>query len=90
MKLQTWKPGTKLFIRTVTLYFVGELVAFTKRSIVLQKCSWVAETGRFNAAMRSGDFNEVEPFPMERQVRINRGAIIDASEFPHKLPTTEK
>ena len=66
------------FIRTVTMAHAGKLVAVTDKELVLETVVWVADSGRFMSALRSGNFSEVEPFPEGEQVIVGRGAIIDA------------
>lgn len=86
----------KVFIRTVTHYFVGELVEdseaprFGPGFLYLRHCSWVADTGRFHAALASGTLPEVEPYPAEDVVSVNLGAIVDIAPWNHKLPTKVK
>lgn len=81
-----YKLGTNVFVRTVTCYVVGRLVAVFDQELVLESASWVADTGRFSAAMATGKLSEVEPWPAG-QVIIGRGAIVDVAEWRHDLPT---
>jgi hypothetical protein len=37
--------GRLYFIRTVTFYYIGRLIAVTPLELVLDQCSWVADTG---------------------------------------------
>lgn len=67
----------------------GKLVAVYENELVLENAAWVAETGRFADAVKNSSFNEVEPFPQNREVIIGRGAIIDAVEID-KLPVDQK
>ena len=71
-----WEIGKPYLIRTVTMIDAGTLVAVTEHEIVLRDASWIADTGRFSAALVSCDFNEVEPFPAGLTI-VNRGAVID-------------
>lgn len=84
------KAGDKVFVQTVTHYFTGEVVMRTKSDIVLRKAAWIADTGRFAQAMANGALNEVEPFPDETIVRVNRGSIIQIATWPHPLPRAQK
>ena len=84
-----WEIGKAYFIRTVTMAQVGRLVDVTDHEILLSCASWVADTGRFHTALKTGEFSEVEPFP-HGVVAVGRGSIIDACEFRHTLPTTQK
>ena len=82
------KIGQRYFVRTVTHYYTGELTAVTDADIVLEHAAWIADTGRFSAALETGELSEVEPFPNE--VIVSRSAIVDVSEWNHDLPNTVK
>lgn len=79
--------GKAYLIRTVTLYQVGRVVAVSGQFVKLEEASWIADTGRFATALKSGEFSEVEPVG---ESYINLGSIIDAFPFEHKLPTVQK
>ena len=89
MDYHPWKKGTNYLIRTVTMIDIGQLVEVTDQELVLEKASWIADTGRFNEALKNGTLNEVEPFP-DGLVIVGRGSIIDACEWNHALPRTVK
>ena len=80
--------GKNVFVRTVTLYYTGKLSAVGEHFITLDDASWVADTGRFTAALAGGKLNEVEPYPGE--CLINIGAVVDISPWHHDLPRTQK
>lgn len=80
--------GEKYFIRTVTHYYTGRLVAVYPTELVLSDVAWIADTGRFNAALEKGTLSEVEPMPGE--VILGRGAIVDVSKWSHDLPREVK
>ena len=80
--------GEKYAIRTVTMIYVGELIAVYKDELVLKTCAWVADTGRFHDFLKSGTVNEVEPMP--GNVIIGRGGIIDCAVWSHKMLTEQK
>ena len=80
--------GKCYFIRTVTMYYVGRLTAVTDSDIVLADASWIPDTGRFSDFMKSGTPNEAEPFFGD--AIVFRGGMIDAREWPHKLPSERK
>ena len=84
-----WDTGKPYFIRTATYHLTGRLVKVTPIELVLEDAAWIADSGRFADAVKSGDFSEVEPFPGEMQVIVNRTAIIDAVKIP-KFPTSQK
>ena len=84
---QFWQPGKSYLIRTVTMIDTGILVSVDEHEVILKDAAWIADTGRFSAALVSCDFVEVEPFP-DGLVAIGRGAIIEAvqvSTAPRKL-----
>lgn len=83
-----WIIGKKYIIRTVTMIQLGKLITVTDKELVLDQACWVADTGRFNEALRNGDLNEIEMF--QNSVIVNRGAIIDATEWNHELPKQSK
>jgi len=81
--------GTKVFIRTVTMTYTGAIADVTKSEVVLDQCAWIADSGRFADALRTGTLNEIEPFP-DGPVIIGRGGIIDVSRWNHALPRLQK
>ena len=83
-----WQLKKNYFIRTVTMHLVGNLVAVTDKELLLENASWIADSGRFHDALKSGQFSEIEPFIED--VIINRSAIIDATVFNHNLPDQQK
>jgi len=76
------------FIRTVTFYYVGRLVKEYQGELVLADCAWIAYTGRFSAALESGNFDEVEA--IKDEVIIPKSGIIDAIKWMHHLPLKTK
>lgn len=80
--------ANKVFIRGVTNYYTGKIVALTTNEIVLSDAAWVADTGRFSSALESGIFAELEPYP--GLVSVNRGSICDVTDWPHALPRVAK
>ena len=84
MKPSAFELGKKYFIRTATYHVVGQLNEIYQKELVLTSASWIADSGRFNAALVSGIFEEIEPFVND--VIVSRGGIIDATEWTHELP----
>ena len=78
------RVGQKVFIRSITHYYTGVVAALSKDEIVLIDAAWVADTGRFSAALESGTLEEVEPF--HAPVSVGRGAVVDVTYWPHPLP----
>lgn len=88
-EILAWEIGKQYFIRTVTHYNVGRLVAVTDTDLILDNAAWVADTGRFADALKSGDFKEIEPFPAGR-INVSRSAYIDACIYLGQLPLSQK
>ncbi len=78
------KVGAKVFIRTVTHYYTGEITLITSDAIVLKDAAWVADTERFGLTLSTGKLNEVEPYP--DGVEVARGSIVDVCRWNHALP----
>jgi len=76
--------GAKVLIRAVTNYQIGCVKEQGDDYIILTNASWVANTGRFNKALRVGKLAEVEPCPGD--VYVSKGAIVDAMQWTHDLP----
>lgn len=75
-----WEIGRVYLIRTVTMINAGKVVQVTGQEIVLEEAAWIADTGRFADALKTGNFNEVEPWP-DGQVIIGRGSVVDACKI---------
>jgi len=82
--------GKKYFIRTVTHHYVGLCVGTLDGFVQLKNASWIADDGRFSQAMKSGVFDEVEPYPTGMVVSVGIGSIIDFVEFSQELPVEQK
>ena len=82
-----FKPGDKLFIRTVTFHHVGEVVEVTDGFLKLKNASWVADSGRFGAAIQDGSLSEVE---YVGEASVNVATIVDVFPWSHGLPTETK
>ena len=80
--------GASVFIRTVTFHYTGRVTSLTPEWIHLDDAAWIADSGRFSAALATGTLSEVEPYP--GPVSIARGAIVDVAPWPHALPRTVK
>ena len=76
--------GEKYLIRTVTMIQVGVLTGVSDDELLLENAAWVADTGRFNKALETGELSDVEPFP-DGVTIVGRGAIVDAPKWKHAL-----
>lgn len=84
------RPGQKVFIRTVTLYYTGEIVQVTAGEIELKDAAWIADTKRFADFLKDGPQSgcEIEPYP--DGVVLNRDVILDISAWRHALPRKQQ
>jgi hypothetical protein len=79
--------GEAVYVRTVTYHYTGRISRVTPGEVVLTDAAWVADSGRWAAALATGSLSEVEPYP-EGEVAISRGAIVDVCRWAHALPRT--
>jgi hypothetical protein len=84
-----WEIGADYIIRTVTMTVTGRLVAVHAQELVLEDAAWIADSGRWADALRTGEFAEVEPFP-EGCVIVGRGAVVDACRLSTPLPRVQQ
>ena len=84
----SFQIGESYLIRTVTFYYTGRIKAITDSDLLLENAAWIADTGCFHNALKTGDLAEVEPFVTE--VIVPRGGIIDATQWQHDLPRMQK
>ena len=87
-KAHPFKVGENYLIRTVTMILVGRLEAVHDTEFVLSSASWIADTGRFYDALKTGSLDEVEPFTDD--VIVGRGSLIDATIWTNALPKEQK
>jgi len=85
-----FKIGKSYLIRTVTMIYTGKLEAVYDKELVISSAAWIAETKPWAESVKTGEFNEVEPYPDKCLVTIGRGAILDASPVDWKLPREQK
>ncbi len=82
--------GTNVLIRGVTYHYTGRVEVVTATEVVLVDAAWIASSGRWADALKSGDLSEVEPYMGGDRVIIGRGAIMDCSPWHHELPRNQK
>lgn len=87
-KNDIWQVGSAYFIRTVTMHLIGRVEVLNDHEILLKNAVWVADSGRFNNALKKGELEEVEPF--EDDVILNRDCIVDATRWNHTIPDSVK
>lgn len=76
--------GQELFIRTVTYHMTGKVVKRMGAFIQLEDAAWIADSGRFNEAIKDGTLSEVEPVGT---AWVNLSSVVDFFPWKHKLPT---
>ena len=79
--------GDNYFLRCITYHYTGTVVRETDSTITLDKCCWIADSGRFADAIEGGKFSEVEPYG--DGVMIFKQSIVDAKAVTFKLPTKQ-
>jgi len=84
-----WRIGEKYLIRTVTMILTGRLVEVYDQELVIEDACWIADTERWADTLRTGAVREAEPYP-DGRVIVGRGALIDAAQWGHALPRTQK
>jgi len=83
-----FQVGKSYLIRTVTHYYTGSVFMVTDAEVILTDAAWIADTGRFSDSLANGSLSEVEPY--KNPVMLSRGAIVDATEWNHPLPRSQK
>ena len=83
-----YEVGKSYLIRCVPLYYTGRLIRETGGELVLEDAAWIASTGRFNEALKTGVLDEIEPF--QSTVIIPKATVVDATEWSHDLPREAK
>jgi len=82
--------GKNYLIRTITMIYTGKLEAVYEKELVISSASWIAETKRWADSVKTGEFEEVEPYPDDAKVTIGREAILDATTVNWELPREQK
>lgn len=83
-----YKVGAKVFIRTAVWHYTGRITFLSDKEIVLSDAAWIADSGRFATALKTGELKEVEPYP--GLCSVNRDTVIDMSIWEHELPREQK
>lgn len=79
--------GQKLFIRTVTYHLTGKVTKRLGAFLELEDAAWIADSGRFADALKSGTLSEVEPVG---KAWVNLSSVVDFFPWKHKLPIEQK
>ena len=87
-----YEIGKNYLIRTLTMCIVGKLSYVGAQELKLEEASWVADTGRFNIALKYGlttmEDTHIEPF--HNYAIVGRSTIVDATPYMHNLPRNSK
>src|SRR4030042_2859397 len=75
--------GKSFFFRTVTYHLVGRVTSVFGKFLQLESASWVADSGRFMTAIKTGALDEVEPVGI---AFVNLDAVTDFFPWKHDLP----
>ncbi len=89
-KPHPYEIGKAHFVRTVTHHFTGILREVYDEELFFDHCAWIADDGRFSDAVKTGNFNEVEPYPQNDRVIIGRGSLIDCKTVDFIPPSSQK
>lgn len=81
--MQAFEIGKSYFFRAVTFHCIGQVVGRDRQFLILGDAAWVADSGRFTLALKTGVLAEVEP---TGDMTLNMDAIVDAFPWPHELP----
>jgi hypothetical protein len=84
-----WKIGTNYYVRTIRHNYTGRLGEIDDHEIVLVDATWLPDDWSLFEMTSKGTIREAEPLPDGQQLVINRGAIIDATEWKFDLPRTK-
>lgn len=81
--------GQTVVIRTVTMIVCGRYMSSDGTFIAVTDAAWIADSGRWADALKSGEFAEVEPFP-SGTVLVGIGGVIDITTIPSLPPRSQK
>jgi len=79
--------GRKVFLRTVTFHFTGKVIGVFNNTLRLEDAAWIADSGRFADAIKTGNLDEVEPVG---DWNVNYDTVVDWGFWNHDLPNEQK
>ena len=80
--------GNCFYFRTVTYHLTGMVVGVLNKNILkLKNAAWIADSGRFMDAIKSGNLDEVEPVGV---AFVNLDTVTDFFPWNHELPDNQK
>lgn len=83
-----FKVGESFFFRLVTYHLVGRVVGQTGKFVELSDAAWIPVSSRFMNFLREGVINEAEPITGPAYFNID--AVVDAFQWRHVLPLSQK
>lgn len=79
--------GKAFFFRTVTYHLTGRIKKIIGNMFLLEDAAWIADSGRFQQAIKDGKLNEVEPVG---DAILNISTVTDIFPWKHPLPKEQK
>ena len=80
--------GQAVFVRGAVYHYTGRVDKLEGGAVYLTEAAWVADSGRWYGAQKTGALSEVEP--EVNGVWIPLAAICDWRPWTAKLPTEQK
>ena len=85
-----FKVGQSVVIRSVTFHHLGRIKEFSGSYVILEKASWLAESGvQFGKMMEKGIGGETE-LEFVGDAAVNCSSVVDVFLWKHDLPTTSQ
>jgi len=81
-----FEVGGIYFFRCVTFHYIGKIVHIGPLEIVLKDVVWVADSGKFQPALETGQLSDWMHYPAESPVILGRLSIVDATPWRHSTP----
>jgi hypothetical protein len=78
--------GKQLFIRTVTYHLIGRVRAVKGSFVELEDASWVADSGRFGALLKDGQWGSSAEVERVGEAWVNLDSVTDMFPWGHELP----
>lgn len=85
-----FEVGKAYFFRTVTYHVLGRVKKIVGKFLVLEKASWIADSGRFHQFITKGEISsnaEIEP---AGAMIVNTDTITDAEPWDYTIPEIQK
>jgi len=82
--------GKNYLFRSCTYHYIGTVSKIRGDEIMLSPAAWLADSGRFSNALKTGAVNEVEPYVQESFCVVMRQALVDYCPWDHGVPKEVK